>query len=122
MTSNHIIISVVDSLCTDGVDMKYMQHLSKIHNTVMLKAYLSTQPSFLCAFYDQQDSYSGPIASWKTAKCKTMCHKSATFVILSFVITTDFMLNISKMVQVVTVIVSSMTTQHLHSLKFIFCQ
>ena len=59
-----VIRESVDSLCRNGMDVQYMHKYAKS---------LFKHPAFLFVwFYDQQDSYSCPKASWKTAKFESV--------------------------------------------------
>ena len=89
----------VDSLCRDGTDAQYMQHLKqKSYNftTNTLKAYLSTQASSLSAFVISKTHISGQKPRGRQLNAKVCGSKSAIFHLLSFFVQTTCQTTITR--------------------------
>ena len=124
-----LIRESVNSLCRDGADAQYMQYLGKCHITspqIMLKAYLSTQPSRMSAF---KISKTHVVA--RQLNAKVCSSESAIFCILFFFLCSDhfvqqqYLKNGSNICcnfstkMMLTTAQSSATTQCLHSFKLL---
>ena len=107
-TLNHLALShsyiseSIDSLCRDGTDAQYVQHLNKqkpyYFTTNTLK-----HPAFLFEWlYDQQDQLECPNTPRKTVKCKSVLWRKRQFSYSFFVQTTLSNNDNPKMTEVLT--------------------